>query len=94
MDFRTAVEGNGEQSVFNEFKHAVAGTQVKSGLGQDGFTGEKRFRHFLGNIDGPPVMAIRTITKRDDKTGIGNALHRPEYPVREDRSAGPAIVPA
>jgi len=67
---------------------------VESGLRQDGFTGEERFRHFLGKIDSPPVMAIRTIPKCHDKTGIGDALHRREYPLREDRSAGPEIVPA
>jgi hypothetical protein len=89
-----AVKSDFEQSIFNQFQNAAAGTQVKACFGQHRLTSEKRFGDLLGQVGRPPVMTVCAVPESHNEASIGNALHRREYPFREERSAGPEMVPA
>lgn len=67
---------------------------MESGLRQHRFASQERFCNVISQVYSPPVMAIRTIAESYNKSSIGYALHLREYPLREERSAGPLIVPA
>ncbi len=64
-------------------RSASTASQVQEGL-----------RHAAGDADGPLVVPVVAIGKRHEESGIGDALHVREKPLRVDRSLCPLTVPA
>src|SRR5262245_38226698 len=67
---------------------------MKRCLRQNGLTGKQRLANPAGNVQSPVVVPVVPIGKTDEKTGIRNALHGRENPLRVERSLGPRTVPA
>lgn len=63
-------------------------------LRKDGLAGQRRFSNLSGNLDRPGVVAVVSVSERDDRSGVGDALHARENPRRCERSLGPLILPA
>ena len=89
-----AVESEGDQSVPDHCENERDAPQVKSGLRQNGFAGQQRFGDPTGDAHSPVVVSVVSIGKGDEETGIRNALHGRENPLRLERSFGPRTVPA
>jgi hypothetical protein len=89
-----AVESESDQSVSDHSENQRHVAKVKCGLRQDGFTGKQRLGNSTGNVHGPVVVPVVPIGKADEETGVRNALHERENPLRVERSFEPRTVPA
>ncbi len=89
-----AIERDSEKSLPDELQHERGVLQMKRGLCENRFAGQKRSGYPLGQPDGPFVMLIVPVGKRHHESTIGDSLHLEEKPLREERSLGPRMDPA
>ena len=68
--------------------------QMKSRFGENRLAREERLGDLFRDADGPIVMIVVAIGKRDKKAGIGDAFHSRENPFRDDRLRAPLTDPA
>ena len=67
---------------------------MKGRLRQHGLAGDQLFGDLPGEIDCPGVVLVVAISECHKKTGVGDALHGFENPLRVERSGGPDTAPA
>ena len=67
---------------------------MKGGLRQNRFASQQRLGDPSGDTHSPVVVSIIPVSKGDEESGIRNALHERENPLRLERSFGPRTVPA
>src|SRR5579872_1194475 len=89
-----SVECYSQHLILHKRQNIRSGTELKCSFGQNSFAGEKWLMNLLRNANSPFVMLVMSIPKSNKKPSICNADHPFEKPLREDRSAGPTILPA
>ena len=68
--------------------------EMERRLGQHGLAGQQRLVDVPGDSDRPLVMEVAAVREGHKETGVGNALHPREKPLRADRSRAPRTLPA
>ena len=68
--------------------------EMKCAFGKDSITSQKRLRDLIREPNRPVVILVVTIRECHKKSGIGDAFHDREKPLRDERSRGPDTLPA
>ena len=89
-----AVESQSDEAITNHSQDDVNRSNMMGRFRQNGFASQQRFGNSPGNFQSPSVMLIRAIRESNDETGVGDAIHPLEKPLREERFLGPLITPA
>src|SRR5258708_11172842 len=89
-----AIERDLDEAVLNHREDEASVPEVKRALRDHRLAGEERFADMARQLDGPRMMVIIAVCKRDEEAGIGDRLHFFEKPFRRDRSFVPEMAPA
>lgn len=76
------VEIHDDQPRVDQSQNVRHRAKIKSGFGQHRFARDQRIGHCLSQFDGPAVVSVASIEKRDNKPCVCNALHDFENPLR------------
>jgi hypothetical protein len=68
--------------------------EVKSRLGKNGFARQQWCLDVIRNSDRPIVILVSFGRESDEESGIRNAVHDLEKPLRFERSRDPLMIPA
>lgn len=89
-----AAEGDGDHTFVDHRQHERNALKMKRRLGQNGLAGQQRLGHPLCQRHRPVMVDIIAVGKCNEKTGVSDALHFFEKPLRVDSSRGPRTDPA
>jgi len=83
-----------DQSVTNKVKNQRGVAQMERRLGENGFTCEQRIYYLMCEANGPFVMKVAAIAKRNQEASVSDGIHFFEKPLREERVALADTFPA
>lgn len=89
-----AVERQGDEPLPDHREHKGDAPEVKRSLRKDRLAGQEGLGDPLRDANRPFVVTIVTIRECDEESGVGNARHEREKPLRAERSRGPRTAPA
>lgn len=89
-----AIELERDEAFLDHREHERDTLKMESRLGEHGLAREQRLGQALSDLDRPVVVSVVSIRERDEKSGVGDALHERENPFRAERSFGPRTEPA
>jgi len=94
MEVFQDIERRKEQVFLYKIQHQTGFLDMKGSLCEHCVAGDQWFRNLFCQADGPVVMFVPPIQKRDDEASIRYAFHRLENPLRFERSEGRSTAPA